>query len=149
VIVSALEASTPRDAFDRKPSAKRRALNGHPSRQLSRITNHCDLLPDVDGNSPEARRFRDLVRAYIADAGGLDQCSQARLDLYRLLSSLIVRAERLAAAQLNGADVSIIEQCTLASTILRYQVRLGLDRQQRDVTPDPLEYARQFDEAAE
>jgi hypothetical protein len=38
----------------------------------SAVTNHKDLLPGLDGRSATARRFRDLVNAFIADMGGLD-----------------------------------------------------------------------------
>jgi hypothetical protein len=35
------------------------------------VTNHKDL-PGLDGRSATARRFRDLVNAFVADMGGLD-----------------------------------------------------------------------------
>ena len=40
--------------------------------------NHQDLLPGLDGRSASARRFRDLVNAFVADMG-LDHCSEIRL----------------------------------------------------------------------
>jgi hypothetical protein len=43
----------------------------------ARVTNHKDLLPGLDGRSATARRFRDLVNAFIADMGGLDRCLQS------------------------------------------------------------------------
>jgi hypothetical protein len=43
------------------------------------VTNHKDLLPGLDGRSASARRFRDLVKAFVADMGGLDCCSEIRL----------------------------------------------------------------------
>ena len=43
----------------------------------SRVTNHRDLLPGLDGRSASARRYRDLVNSYIADMGGGDQCSDS------------------------------------------------------------------------
>jgi len=36
-------------------------------------------LPGLDGRSASARRFRDLVNAFVADMGGLDHCSEIRL----------------------------------------------------------------------
>ena len=39
----------------------------------SRITNHVDLLPGMNGNNPAARRFRDLVQGYVSDMGGIDR----------------------------------------------------------------------------
>src|SRR5262249_22487643 len=38
----------------------------------ARVTNHADLLPGIKGTSSAARRFRDLVNAFVADSGGLD-----------------------------------------------------------------------------
>jgi hypothetical protein len=38
----------------------------------SRITNGRDVLPNVDGRSIVARRFRDIVSAMVADQGGAD-----------------------------------------------------------------------------
>jgi hypothetical protein len=47
-----------------------------PSRTRSAVSNHQDLLPGLDGRSASARRFRDLVNAFVADMGGLDQCQR-------------------------------------------------------------------------
>ena len=52
-----------------------------PSRTRSAVTNHKDLLPGLDGRSATARRFRDLVNAFVADMGGLDHCSEIKLGL--------------------------------------------------------------------
>ena len=56
----------------------------------SRITNHKDLLPDIDGRSIVARRYRDILSAIISDQGGLDQMSEARLQLIRRFSACAV-----------------------------------------------------------
>jgi hypothetical protein len=45
------------------------------------VTNHKDLLPGLDGRTATARRFRDLVNAFVADMGGLNCCSEIRLGL--------------------------------------------------------------------
>jgi hypothetical protein len=45
-------------------------IRAKPARKAhgrSRITNGRDVLPDVDGRSIIARRFRDIVNAMIAD----------------------------------------------------------------------------------
>jgi hypothetical protein len=91
-----------------------------PSRTRSAVTNHKDLLPGLDGRSATARRFRDLVNAFVADMGGLDRCSEIKLGLVR----------RLAATTL----------CTLASTTVRLSQRLGLERRARNVTPSLGQY---------
>jgi hypothetical protein len=133
---------------DRYPCGRKRSAQ-RPD-QLSRITNHVDQLPGVNGNSAAARRFRDLVRCYLADAGGLERCSVIRVGQYRLLAGLTVRAEQLEADRQNGKDVAVADQCMLANTITRLSVRLGLERVPRDVIDlDPLQYAARYREAAE
>ena len=70
-----------------------------PSRTRSAVTNHKDLLPGLDGRSATARRFRDLVNAFVADMGGLDHCSEIKLGLVGSASS--VRARQPAYSELD------------------------------------------------
>jgi hypothetical protein len=100
----------------------------------SKATNHRDLLPHVaDGRLSQARRFRDLVRALIADAGGVELCSEAKLGLIRRLAAATVMSEELEARAVNGEHISVSEFCTLASTTVRIASRLGLTRTARPV----------------
>ena len=111
-----------------------------PARTRSAVTNHKDLLPGLDGRSATARRFRDLVNAFIADMGGLECCSEIRLGLVRRLAATTVQAEMLEARMVNGEAINISQLCTLASTTVRLSQRLGLERKQRDVTPSVGQY---------
>ena len=90
-----------------------------PSRTRSAVTNHKDLLPGLDGRSASARRFRDLVNAFVADMGGLDCCSEIKLGLVRRLAATTVQAEMLEARMVNGEAIDIATLCTLASTTVR------------------------------
>ena len=110
-------------------------LYEQPSRTRSAVTNHVDLLPGLDGRSATARRFRDLVNAFVADMGGLDRCSEIRLGLMRRLAATTVQAEMLEARMVNGEAIDIATLCTLASTTVRISQRLGLERRARDVSP--------------
>ena len=101
----------------------------------SRVTNHKDLLPKLDGRSSAARRFRDLVNSYIVDMGGIDQCSDIKLGLLRRLAAVTVQAEVLEAKMINGEAVDVGTLCTLASTTVRLSQRLGLERVAKDVGP--------------
>ena len=101
----------------------------------SRLTNHRDLLPGVNGRSAAARRFRDLVSSYIADMGGIDRCGEIKLGLLRRLAATTVQAELLEAKMVNDEEVDISTLCILASTSLRLASRLGLERQAREVGP--------------
>ena len=133
----------------KKPDRKRRSAARRHKHGRSRLTNHRDLLPALDGRSSAARRFRDLVGAYIADMGGLDLCSEVKLGLLRRLAACTVRAEMLEAELLNGGQVSVSELCALASTAVRLSSRLGLERCQKTVGPTLAEYLESLQNKAE
>ena len=115
-------------------------LSELPSRTRSAVTNQKDLLPGLDGRSASARRFRDLVNAFVADMGGLDRCSEIKLGLVRRLAATTVQAEMLEARMVNGEAIDIATLCTLASTTVRLSQRLGLERRARNVTPSVGQY---------
>ena len=119
---------------DRTPSAS------PPPAVRSRLTNHVDLLPGLSGRSAPARRFRDLVRAYIADAGGIDRCSEVKLGLLRRLAAASVLAEAMEARAVSGAAIDVNEFCTLASTTVRLAQRVGINRTPKNVTPSLDQY---------
>ena len=115
----------------------------------SRVTNHADLLPNCDGRSIVARRYRDILAAVIVDQGGLDRMAEARVQLARRFAACCVLAENLEARLAKGETIDIGEHATLTSTMVRVAARIGINRVPRDVTPDPLTYARQYDRHAE
>ena len=63
----------------------------------SRVTNGTRMLEGVDGCSPSARRFRDLVDSFAHGLGGMKQLSEADRPLVKQAASLTVRAEQLQA----------------------------------------------------
>ena len=65
------------------------------SKQRSRMTNGTALLPDIDGRSAIARRFKDITSGILADQGGADQCSESRLQSVRRFAAAAVLAEQL------------------------------------------------------
>src|SRR6516165_5974797 len=85
----------------------------------ARVTNHHDLLPGLDGRSPAARRYRDLVRAFVRDLGGIEQCSSIKIGLVKRLASVTVQIELIEAKMVNGQPIDISTLCQLASTALR------------------------------
>jgi hypothetical protein len=99
------------------------------------VTNHKDLLPNLDGRSSAARRYRDLVAGYLVDLGGTERCSDIKLGLLRRLAAVTVQAEVLEARMINGESVDVSALCTLASTTVRLAQRLGIERTPRDITP--------------
>jgi hypothetical protein len=108
--------------------------------QRSRITNHRDLLPQLDGRSAAARRFRDLVNDFVADQGGLEHCSEVKLGLLRRLAAITTQSEMLESRAANGEPVDIMTLCQLASTALRLSARIGIERVPKDITPSLGQY---------
>jgi hypothetical protein len=103
-------------------------IEPRPPELRSRITNHRELLPGVNGRSAPARRFRDLVSSYIVDMGGLEYVSEIKLGLIRRLAAATVQAEIIEARMVNGEKIDVGTLCTLASTTVRIASRLGLER---------------------
>jgi hypothetical protein len=98
------------------------------------------VLPDVDGRSLIARRYRDISEQIVADQAGADQCSETRLQLIRRFAAASVLAEQMESRLANGKDISISEHALLCSTLTRIASRLGLERRSRDVTPSLSDY---------
>jgi len=118
--------------------------NGKGTHGRAFLSNHHDLLPDVkDGRHAQARRFRDLVRQLVADAGGIENVSEVKIGLIRRLAAATVLSEEFESRAINGEAVSITEFCQLASTTVRLATRLGIERRMRDVSTTLGEMLRQ------
>ena len=113
----------------RSPPTQNRKPHGR-----SRLTNKKDLLPGVDGRTIIYRRFRDIASQVALDQGGLDQLSEARLQLVRRFAATAVLAEQLEAALANGQEINIAEHGLLCSTLVRIAQRIGINRVPRDVS---------------
>src|ERR1039458_951908 len=96
------------------------------SHARSRVSNGKDLLPGVDGRSLIARRYRDISFAIFADAGGIDQCSEARQQLIRRFAACSVIAEMMEAELANGKAINIADHAQLSSTFTRLATRIGI-----------------------
>src|SRR5664279_3983051 len=106
----------------------------------SRVSNGKDILPGVDGRSQISRRYRDISFAIFQDAGGIEQCSEARQQLIRRFAACSVIAEQMEAELANGKPINIAEHSQLSSTLTRLATRIGIDRMARDVTPTLQDY---------
>lgn len=118
-----------------RPALSRRSVSNR-----SRVTNGRDILPDVDGRSPIARRYYDISSAIISDQGGLDQCSESRQQLIRRFAAASVLAEQLEAKLANGQQIDISEHALLVSSAVRLARQLGINRVMRNVTPSLNQY---------
>ena len=100
------------------PDGSRRLVPRKASAR-SRVSNAADILPDVDGRSAVARRYRDIAAQIIADMGGASQCDEARLQLIRRFAAAAVLAEQMEARLANGHSINITDHALLSSTLVR------------------------------
>src|SRR5947199_2383747 len=82
-------------AADREPSPRTPYAVRTPTAR-AKLTNGTRgmVLPGIDQRSAIARRYRDVICAIIADLGGESRLSEARLQLIRRFSALVVQAEK-------------------------------------------------------
>jgi hypothetical protein len=102
------------------------------------------ILPDVDGRSAPARRFRDIIEAIVADQGGADRMSEARRQLVRRFAAAAVLAEQLESKLANGQAIDLQEHALLCSSLVRLSARIGINRIPRNVTPSLDQYLQQI-----
>ena len=94
----------------------------------SSVSNGRDILPDIDGRSLVARRYRDISFAMLADQGGDDQCSESRKQLIRRFAAAAVLAEQMEAQLARGESINISEHALLCSTMVRVAQRKTASR---------------------
>jgi hypothetical protein len=105
-------------------------------------------LADVDCRRSPGRSLLRYARALASDLGGdLSVSQQMLVQRASLLAMLCGHTE---AEILLGRPVSIGDYVQMASTLRRLLTTLSpsLRRVPRDITPDPLDYARERDGAA-
>jgi hypothetical protein len=104
------------------------------------VTAGREILPGIDGRSPTARRYRDLVDAICQDQGGKDRMAEARVQLVRRFSAAAVLAEQIEAKLVMGQPVNIGEHAQLTSAMVRVASRIGINRRAREIMPTLNEY---------
>lgn len=132
-----------------KPSAKRDKLTVRSVQNRSRITNNASLLAGADGRTAAARRFHDVIVAITADAGGVDRCAEARLQLIRRFAACAVLAEQLEARLATGEPIDIAEHAQLTSSMVRVAQRIGINRRLKEVVPTLSQYLAKADDEEE
>jgi hypothetical protein len=133
---------------DRLAAARAATAAGCAKRQRSALTNGRKLLEGVDGRSPWVRRAKDLIREHLSDLGGPDNASAAERSIIRRAAVITTELEQLEArfalaGIANPEDLSLY--FTGANNLRRLLEAVGLRRRPRDLTPDPLAYARELD----
>ena len=115
-------------------------------------SNGTRLLDGCDHRSARMRRLRDLIGMHVSDLGGEDACSAAELSIIRRASLLTLELEVLEGKFDAEGEASLKQlECyqRVAGSLRRLLESLGLKRRPRDITPEPLAYAAEFDRKAE
>jgi hypothetical protein len=110
------------------------------------------LFVQGDPCSPWGRRFADLVRGHVADAGGRDMLSEAQFALCKRAAALECELELLEGRMSQGEQVDLNVYGRAASHLRRLLESLGLQRRARPVLSlrEKLELDQEaLDEAAE
>jgi hypothetical protein len=110
------------------------AHDGRPKRIRSAVTNNTRAFVVGDGNSPWARRQRDLLDMYISDQGGSNVVSTVAYSLCRLAASLGTEREIMEGKLSLGLPVDLDQFGRIAGHERRVLETLGIERKQRDVS---------------
>jgi hypothetical protein len=114
------------------------------ARGRSAVSNGTRLHVIKPGDTAWARRFRDVLAEIVSDLGGLDVLSEGQKQLARRAATLCITCERLEGKAAAGEEIDLTAYGMLTDRLGRTFARLGLKRRPRDVTPDPLVFARTY-----
>jgi hypothetical protein len=90
-----------------------------------------------DGRSAGARRYRDLLRSFADEAGGLPGLAASSEQIVRRLAQISVELELLEARRAEGQDIDPIAYCTLMNSQQRLLRSFeALKRQRKAVGPN-------------
>ncbi len=93
----------------------------------SALSNGSRMLDGVDGRSPGARRFRDLVNSYCQGAGkSYDAMTEAERNVVRQAATVQLQSEALQSAIARGEHVDTEQLVRLSNLSVRLLTRLGL-----------------------
>ena len=110
------------------------------SKLRSAISNGSAVLADVDHRSAWMRRLKDLIDDMASDLGGHDAISTAEQVIVRRASMLTLQLEimdrgfALNEGVATAKEIETYQRC--ANSLRRLLESLGLQRRQKDVTPD-------------
>jgi hypothetical protein len=104
------------------------ATKGQTRAIRSAVTNGTRAFVIGDGNSPWARRQRDLLDMYLSDKGGADFVSTAMYSLCRLAASLGIEREVMEGKLSLGMPVDLDQFGRIAGHERRVLETLGLQR---------------------
>jgi hypothetical protein len=110
-----------------------------PSRQRTKVANGTSPLPGIDGRSLWARRYLEILRALISDAGGDDHITEATRLILKRSAVLAAELERREAAFARDGYATPEDLDLFAKTsavLTRLLDKTGIrERVLKDVTP--------------
>ena len=114
----------------------------HPPRSRSRLANEPFRLPGVNGNTAEARHYRDLCLSFAAELSpDPSALSEGDRQLVQATAGLAMEAARMQAALVRGLAVNNEELTRVNNALTRNLSRLRQRRRQpRDDAPNLQEY---------
>jgi hypothetical protein len=134
-------------------STQGRAHVPRTARARSRVTNGATtFIEKIDQRSAPARRFVDVLQAFISDLGGRDDMSEAQYQVAKRCAALTVKCEMDEALMVAGEPVNMDAFGRNVSRLGRELQRLGfkgLRRRPKDVTPSVRQYAARAREQQE
>lgn len=117
-----------------------RTITGISTTNRSRVSNGTKLLAGVDGRSPLARRFRDIIRSYEAE---FEVASDFDKDLIRQAAFLVIRIEDLQSKHLQGHEIKDDDVVRLTGKLQRNLLFLKR-RSESSASAAPLSLAEQL-----
>jgi hypothetical protein len=126
------------------PSVVRPTSDTRKPRVRSAVTNGKRLHVVAPGDTKWARRFRDVLDQVISDLSGPEGLSEGQRQLARRATTIAIACERLEGEAAAGNEINLEVYGALTDRLGRCFQRLGLRRRARNVTPDPLSYAREI-----
>jgi len=113
-----------------------------PSHRSKTDNDLFNLPAGIDGRSSTARRFKDVLRGFVAELGGQDKLDATRRLQVRNAAMLAVKVEQLTEASLtcNVDQLALVRQTNNLRRMLR-DLGIAVSRPRR-AAPDPLSYAR-------
>lgn len=101
----------------------------------------------IDGRTKASKQFDVIANAIAEDLGGSERLSNVQRHLIEAFAGVALAVNDLNARLLLGEEIDIVEQSQAVSTLVRVATRIGIGRVARDVLTNPLDYAREHEDA--
>src|SRR5690606_28291249 len=96
------------------------------------------LLPDIDGRSMIARRYRDIFITVVNDQGGMERITEIKEQLIKRYAAAAVIAEMMESALAQGKDIDVPQHALVTNSLVRLAGRIGIDRRSKVINTPAL-----------